>query len=209
MMNNANGRQPGAGPAAPLRHNGTQRPAAPKQGTRQASGRAATPRRNQGAAAADRRYSLLKKALLLGLIVYAWLVIGTNSARDVDFQVIASAMASAPGVEYLDVCDANAFQDRFATVPDGCDGWLLYGSLDHMDVTEAMVAKAADESALDRLEDAARARIDAQLTSFRGYGVDQTELLEHAVLLRRGKYLFYCVSENADRWEDTFLSCIR
>ena len=39
--------------------------------------------------------------------------------------------------------------------------------------------------------------------------VKNNELLEHAVLLRRGKYLFYCVSENADRWEDTFLSCIR
>ena len=65
------------------------------------------------------------------------------------------------------------------------------------------------EATLDRLEEAVQARLEAQLDVFRGYGVDQAQLLEDAAVLRRGSYLFYAVDANADQWEDAFLSCIR
>ena len=60
-----------------------------------------------------------------------------------------------------------------------------------------------------QLEAAAQARVDAQLAVFRSYGVNQKDLLEAAVTLRRGSYLFYAVGEYADQWEDLFLSTIR
>ena len=51
--------------------------------------------------------------------------------------------------------------------------------------------------------------MEAQLAVFRSYGVNQKDLLEGARVLRRGDYLFYAVGEQADRWEDAFLACIR
>ena len=165
-------------------------------------------RRGAGSAGAERRYALVKWGLLAALVVYAVLVVGMNAARNVDFSVIRSAMAAAPGVAELKSLDENGFQERLDTAPDGCEGWLMVGSEDIMDVSELMIAKA-DAATLDRLESAVQQRLEAQLAVFRSYGVNQKDLLEGARVLRRGDYLFYAVGERADPWEDAFLACIR
>lgn len=165
-------------------------------------------RRGTGSGGAERRYALVKWGLLAALVVYALLVVGMNAARDVDFSAINSAMAAAPGVAGLKTMDENGFQERLDIAPDGCEGWLMVGSEDIMDVSELMIAKG-DAAALDGLESAVQRRLEAQLAVFRSYGVNQKDLLEGARVLRRGDYLFYAVGEQADRWEDAFLACIR
>lgn len=159
-------------------------------------------------AAPERRYAILKWVLLAVLVAYTVLVVGANSARNVDFAVIRSAIAAAPGVADLKALDENGFQERMDATPAGCEGWLMVGSDEIMDVSELLVAKA-DEATLDGLEAAVQKRLEAQLAVFRSYGVNQKDLLEGATLLRRGNYLFYAVGEHADQWEDAFLACIR
>ena len=159
-------------------------------------------------AAPERRYAILKWVLLAALAVYTVLVVGANSARDVDFSVIRSAIAAAPGVAELKTLDENGFQERMDATPAGCEDWLMVGSDEIMDVSELLIAKA-DEATLDGLESAVQKRLEAQLAVFRSYGVNQKDLLEGATLLRRGNYLFYAVGEHADQWEDAFLACIR
>jgi hypothetical protein len=92
--------------------------------------------------------------------------------------------------------------------PASCEGWLMFGSDDIMDVSEVMAAKG-NAAALDDLESAVQRRLEAQLAVFHSYGVNQKDLLEGATLMRRGNYLFYAVGEHADQWEDAFLACIR
>ena len=187
---------------------GPARPAA-RPPARPVPRRGAAPRRGGGSSAApERRYALIKWALLAALLVYAVLVVGANSARDVDFSAIEAAMAGAQGISGLKALDENGFQERMGASPEGCEGWLMYGSDEIMDVSEVMIARGG-ETALDALEAAARRRLEAQLAVFRSYGVNQKDLLEAAKVLRRGDYLFYAVGEHADQWEDAFLACIR
>lgn len=176
-------------------------------GARPATRRRAFQRRG-ASAGAQRRYAIVKWALLAALIAYAVLVVGANSARNVDFSVIRSAIAAAPGVSGLNALDENGFQERMDASPAPCEDWLMFGSDDIMDVSEVMVAKG-NAAALDDLESAVQRRLEAQLAVFRSYGVNQKDLLEDARVLRRGDYLFYAVGESADRWEDAFLACIR
>ncbi|MDO4865265.1 MAG: DUF4358 domain-containing protein [Clostridia bacterium] len=157
----------------------------------------------------DHRYSAIRWALLAALVVYTLLVVRSTTARNVDFNELAAAMSAAPGVSELEAIDANGFQDRLGIAPEDCEGWLLYGSGDIMNVSELMVVKATDEDARERFESACAARVEAQLNIFRSYGVDQKDLLEDAILWQRGSYVFYGVSENADAWEELFLSRIR
>ena len=173
-----------------------------------AASRGVAPRRVRPSAGAERRYALIKWALLAALVVYAVLVVGANSARNVDFSTIRAAMSAAPGVSNLKALNENGFQERLDTTPDGCEGWLMVGSDEIMDVSELMIAKA-DAATLDRLEEAVRRRLEAQLAVFRSYGVNQKDLLEGATVMRRGNYLYYAVGEAADQWQDAFLACIR
>ena len=166
------------------------------------------PLRRGAGAGIQRRYAAVKWALLAALVVYAVLVVGANSARNVDFAVIRSAIAAAPGVSGLKPLDENGFQERMDASPAPCEGWLMVGSDEIMDVSELMIAKAG-EATLDDLEAAVQKRLEAQLAVFRSYGVNQKDLLEGATVLRRGDYLFYAVGEYAGEWEDLFLSAIR
>ncbi len=156
----------------------------------------------------DHRYVAAKWALLAALMAFAVLVVRANAARDVDFAAIRAKIVAAPGLEELEALDENAAQERLGIAPESCEGWLMYGSDDVMDVSELLVAKG-DATALDRLEAAARDRVEAQLDVFRSYGVDQKDQLEAATFLRRGRYLLYAVGEASPGWEDALLSAIR
>ena len=175
---------------------------------RRKQARRPAPRRGGWLSVADRRYSLIKWALLAALAVYAALVLSANAARDVDFSVIKSRVAAAPGLGELHALDENAVQERLGASPSACEGFLMYGADEVMNVDELLVAKG-DPAALDALEAAARGHLEAQLDVFRSYGVDQKDLLDDAKVLRRGKYLFYAVGAASDAWEDAFLSAIR
>ena len=186
----------------------TDRRTQARPAARRAPARGPAPRRGGRTLSADRRYSLVKWALLAALAVYAALVVGANAARDVDFSAIRSRVSAAPGLEALRALDENDAQDRLGVSPGGCEGFLMYGADEVMDVSELLVAKG-DAAALDALEAAARSHLEAQLDVFRSYGVDQKQQLEDARLVRRDRYLFYAVGEARDAWEDAFLSAIR
>ena len=182
------------------------RPAAAARGPRPVSLR---PRGGSGADAhRARRYRALKWALLAALAVYAVLVVRANSARNVDFSVIRQALAEAPGLEALHELDENALLERLESDCAGCEGWVMYGADEIMNVSEVLAAKG-DEAALNEAQDAVEGRLKRQLAVFAAYGTDQKELLEGATVLRRGNYLFYAVGPDARAWEDAFLSAIR
>lgn len=179
----------------------------PRRAARPGAARPAA-RRGGPLSTPERRWRIIKGALLLALVVYAALIVNANAARDVDFSVIRRRVAAAPGLEELHTLDENALQERLGAAPEGCAGWLMYGADEVMNVDELLVAKGP-AAALDALEAAALEHVAAQLDVFRSYGVDQKGLLEDARILRRGNYLFYAVGSAADGWEDAFLSAIR
>ena len=158
---------------------------------------------------ADHRYTLVKLALVAALLVYVGLVRGGNGVKDVPIDAIAARYAEEMALAELHAADANAVLERFGIDPDGCEGWLRYISDDLREVSELLIVKAPDDEARERVEAAAAARLESQKENFRNYGTDQFDKLEHAILWQRGGYLFYGVSDDVDRWEQTFLDCVR
>ena len=159
--------------------------------------------------APGKRFGLARLGVIAALVIYTVLVLGGSTARNIPFPESDAAMSRAPGIETLFRMDANTFQERFGATPDGLEGWMLFGGNSVMEVSELLVAKSTDSDALNRLEDAVSARLDDQQNSFRNYGTNQIDLLEHAIVLRRGPYLFYGVSESVEAWEDRFLGLVR
>ena len=217
MMNNNTGAR-----TAPTRQTAAPAPRRPGSSAPQPIRRPSTPapqRRPQSSgllsgvlgwfSQADHRYTAAKVALIILLVVYVHLVLGANTAKDVPFDWIALRVSADSSLSTLQQGDANTFRERFGMDPDGCEGWLLYASDDLMDVSELLIVKAADAGVRERIEAAASARLDTQKESFRNYGTNQYELLQHAILWQRGSYLFYGVSDSIERWEDTFLACIK
>ena len=176
---------------------------------RPAAKRGALPGLRRWFAVADHRYTAARLAIVAALVLFAAAVLRSGGTRVADFGEVSARLAPLAAREALAAQDANGFQARLGISPAGCDDWLYYGSDAVMDVSELLVARCADAAELDRLEAAVRDRLAMQLEGFRGYGVDQTALLERAILWQRGGWLFFGVGGHADQWESAFLSCLR
>lgn len=157
----------------------------------------------------DHRYTLAKFLLLAMLALFVISAFSSQSAKNVDVNVIRAQLSADASIAALQEQDANAFQREMGEDLTGASQWCYLSAASMMDVSELVIVRALDQDELQRMEDAVNAHLAAQKDRFRNYGTNQYELLEHAVLLTRGDYLFYAVSESVDRWEEMFLACIR
>lgn len=73
-----------------------------------------------------------------------------------------------------------------------------------MSVDEAVVILLKDESQKASVKEAFENRLKVQKKNFDGYGTNQTELLENAVIYTKGLYCVFLVGEKAEE-EITFL----
>lgn len=156
------------------------------------------------------RLLLVGAEVLLLALLCVWLVwmFRRDTVREVELSAVVEAMEQDCDLEGLTRGDANTLKRCFGL--DGADYafYLIYTSESTMDVEELLIVRGPEEQ-LDRLEAAVQSRLERQKQSFDGYGTNQEALLEDAILWERGGYFFYGVSEQAEQWEEAFLSCIR
>ena len=76
-------------------------------------------------------------------------------------------------------------------------------------VDEPVDSDKSDTSDLDDVKDAVESRVKSQEKVFESYGPDQMKLLGNAVIETRGKYLFYCVSDDATKYEEVFRDAVQ
>ena len=63
-------------------------------------------------------------------------------------------------------------------------------------------------SQMESLEEAADERIENQKKSFDGYGAAQCALLEKAIVKKKGNFLFYCTSPDAEEYCNRFVDAM-
>lgn len=155
----------------------------------------------------DILFSALTVLLLGALIFYIYLVAFSDGSGDASPEQIAAVLEDDT-FSGMVRGDDNTLKRYFHIT--GLDGeYVVYTAESMMDVDELLIAKTTDPSGIDTLERAVENRLETQKKTFKGYGTDQTALLENAVIQTRGDYFFYAVSENADDWAQAFVEALR
>lgn len=85
---------------------------------------------------------------------------------------------------------------------------LLYIPSSSMNVEEMLLIKVKDKSQIDGVESAIENRVNNQLKSFNGYGIEQTALLNDYELKIIGNCIFFCVGKNSADMADAFRSVV-
>ena len=153
-------------------------------------------------------YMKIKLGLVVLLVIYLAAVLGRCS-RPLDFDALSETLAADPTVSALTPQSARKFQSVFEVDGQAYDQVLYYAADSMMDVSELLIVHSSEEDSLEALQEAAQAHLDGRLEAFHNYGTNQSDLLEHAILLQRGEYLFFGVSEYAEQWEQEFLSAMK
>ncbi len=146
----------------------------------------------------------VKAAFIAVLIIFLAAVYDMNDARNVPMRDIENSLKAKTDIEELKKCNTRELLEFVGIDYSGYSEVLYYKSRVALDVTELCIVKAHSRKDLNVVQDAVEKRVDSQINTYRDYGPKQVNQLKNAVITKRGKYLFYCVADDAEKYEEVF-----
>ena len=151
---------------------------------------------------------LIKVAFIGILVVFLAVVYMMNDADNVPMSRIEEALKKETDVEELKKCNTRELLEFVGLDYANYSEVLYYKSKVALDVTELAIIKAKDKNDLNDVEDAVESRIASQINTYQDYGPKQVNQLKNAVITKRGNYLFYCVADDPEKYEEVFRNAV-
>ena len=96
------------------------------------------------------------------------------------------------------------FQKFYGLDAGDYEGVTLYSPVSNMDAQELLIIKLKDNSQAEAVTEAINARLETQMNSFEGYGIEQYAMLEDHILDVQGNFILYVVNPNAQAADEAF-----
>ena len=150
----------------------------------------------------------IKTALIVCIVLFvAWMLMSGESESDADVGAVEAAVASV-GLGSMKKSDDLTVKKVFGINAGDYEGVVYYKGEGIMDVNELLIVKLKSVSQASDVKNAAQNRLDEQIKNFTNYGTDQIDLLNQGVVVSRGNYVFYTVSENSDKLKSAFVGAL-
>lgn len=151
---------------------------------------------------------ITKIVLLLLLALFLILVYQRSNAKDISLTALEQSFEQETKISDMSKCSDRQLLEFFQLDARDYEEFLYYKTDEALGVDELLVLKAAQPEDLDEAYDACESHVDDLIKTYEGYGPEQVARLEKAVILRRGVYLFYCVAEDTDPYEEVFTNAL-
>ncbi len=152
---------------------------------------------------------LVRLLLILTLVAFLRGVYTSADAADVSMESIRTAMLENTKISSLQECHERKLLQFMGINYQNYDSYIYYKSKESLGVDEVLVVKVKNTSDMEGLKDAVESRIKSQEKVFDGYGTEQMKLLKNGIVETKGKYLFYCVSEDSAQYEEVFRDAVQ
>ena len=150
----------------------------------------------------------IKTALIVCIVLFvAWMLMSGESESDADVGAVEAAVASV-GLGSMKKSDDLTVKKVFGINAGDYEGVVYYKGEGIMDVNELLIVKLKSVSQASDVKKAAQNRLDEQIKNFTNYGTDHIDLLNQGVVVSRGNYVFYTVSENSDKLKSAFVGAL-
>ncbi|NEW09702.1 DUF4358 domain-containing protein [Paenibacillus sp. SYP-B3998] len=100
--------------------------------------------------------------------------------------------------------DTHKLEKLYQIKPQEVESFILYTAVTNIKADELTVIKVKDANQLESIQEKILKRIEAQEVKFKDYRPDQYFLVEKHVLKKKGNYIFFVVSEEAEQMESAF-----
>lgn len=147
---------------------------------------------------------VVKYILILFLLVFIVSLLSSGEISDADLKDVSKQVVKAYGAKGLSRADNRMVKRLYGINANDYEGVTLYVSDSNMKVEELLIVKLKDVSQSEAVEAAIEGRLDKQLESFEGYGVEQSKLLKDHVLDVKGNYILYVVDKKAKKADKAF-----
>ncbi len=150
------------------------------------------------------RETVVKLVLLLVLALFLAAVYARTYAKDVSLKDVDTRLVKETDCEKYQVQTARQLYQFLELNAQDYEEVLYRKSTETMSADELLIVKAKSGEDLDAVQDAVEERIRSQISVFEGYGPTQTARLKNALIYKKGRYLFYCVAKNPEKYEEVF-----
>ncbi|MEF2805832.1 MAG: DUF4358 domain-containing protein [Massilistercora timonensis] len=144
-----------------------------------------------------------KYGMIVIIIAYVVFLL-MREGGDAPLETVEKNVLEAVSTEGMEKAGTQDIKRYYGLNPEDYRGIALYLPDDVMGVNEVLIVRLADESQEEPVTEAAQKRLDTQKESFEGYGVEQTKLLNDAVLESKGDYVILIVSGKAQAGDEAF-----
>lgn len=144
-------------------------------------------------------------ALIAGYV--ALLMIFVSGSRK-PFEEVSRAVSASVNTDDLPEQNGQMLKRNFGLNASDFEGVLYFTSVSSISAEEVLLIQVKDESQVKQVTDAIEKRVETRLGDFEGYAPEQVKILEDARKSVRGKYIFFAVSENADKYMEAFSSSL-
>lgn len=139
--------------------------------------------------------------LIIGFVVMLMLYMsGSNKA----FEDVESSIEKRISQDGMVRQDDSAFKRNFDLNAADYSGIMYFSSGESMSAEETLLVKVKNDDQIQEVTHAIAERITSRKNDFEGYAPEQAKLLEDAVQNVRGRYIFYAVSSDAQKYLDVF-----
>ncbi len=142
----------------------------------------------------------MKRTLILALILAALVLSSCGSKAETvpDMQTLYDSMRSNDAMKEMLIVPGDKAEYVFGVLAADCRQEILSVSQDSVLADEVWLIEAADQSAADRIEKLAAARMEQKGNELKSYAPDQYQIVQKGVLLRRGNCVYLIISPAVD-----------
>ena len=148
--------------------------------------------------------TILRIAMVAALLIFMIVLQVGNRNSNASLESVSQEVLGAADQDGMQESNNRMFQKFYGLDDQDYEGVTLYSPVSNMDAQELLIIKLKDNSQAEAVTEAINARLETQMNSFEGYGIEQYAMLEDHILDVQGNFILYVVNPNAQAADEAF-----
>ena len=148
--------------------------------------------------------TIIRIAMVAALLVFVIVLQAGDKSSSASLEAVTESVVDTLDLEGMQESNNRMFQKFYGLNPEDYEGVTLYSPASNMDAQELLIIKLKDNSQAEAVTEAINTRLETQMNSFEGYGIEQYAMLEDHILDVQGNFILYVVNPNAQAADEAF-----
>ena len=148
--------------------------------------------------------TILRIIMVAALLIFMIVLQVGNRSSNASLESVSQEVLGAADQEGMQESNNRMFQKFYGLDAQDYEGVTLYSPVSNMDAQGLLIVKLKDSSQAEAVTEAINSRLETQMNSFEGYGIEQYAMLEDHILDVQGNFILYVVNPNAQAADDAF-----
>ena len=148
--------------------------------------------------------TIIRIAMVAALLIFFIVFQVGNKSSNASLESVSENVVGTLDLEGMPESNNRMFQKFYGLDAEDYEGVTLYSPASNMDAQELLIVKLKDTSQAEAVTEAINSRLETQMNSFEGYGIEQYAMLEDHVLDVQGNFILYVVHPNAGSADEAF-----